>query len=268
MQPAADAAGERDAAYLVERDVPYRSGERGVGGVLDAYAAERCVLDVYAPRNAEGFATVVWLHGGGITEGEKFIPEGLKNNGIAVVAANYRLHPRVKAPVYIEDAAAAVAWTVKNIERFGGDPSKVFVSGHSAGGYLTSIVGMDPRWLAAHGVDANDLAGLAPISGHTITHFTIRRERGLAWTQAVIDEYAPQYHVRDDAPPIVLLLGDRELELLGRYEENAYFWRMMQVVGHPDTTIFELDGFDHGGIGTASLPLIVSFVNRISGGDG
>ena len=89
-----------------------------------------------------------------------------------VVAPNYRLFPKVKSPVYIEDAAAAVAWVFENIETHGGDPRQIFVSGHSAGGYLTSMVGLDKRWLATHNVDANRIAGLIPFSGHTITHFT------------------------------------------------------------------------------------------------
>ena len=58
------------------------------------------------------------------------------------------------------------------------------------------MVGLDKRWLDAHGIDANSLAGLIPFSGHTITHFTIRSERGLKHTQPVIDDLAPLYHVR------------------------------------------------------------------------
>ncbi len=72
-------------------------------------------------------------------------------------------------------------------------------------------------------------------SGHVITHFTIRKERGIKGEQAVVDDLAPLFHVRKDSPPMLLITGDRELEMLGRYEENAYFWRMMQVVKHPNT---------------------------------
>ncbi|MCK4989925.1 MAG: alpha/beta hydrolase, partial [Bacteroidales bacterium] len=111
--------------------------------VADEYIRERCVLDIYYPVEKEGFPTVVWFHGGGLTGGNKFIPEELKEKGVAVVAVNYRLYPKIKAPVYIEDAAAAVAWVFKNIETYGGDPDLIFVSGHSAGGYLASMVGLD-----------------------------------------------------------------------------------------------------------------------------
>ena len=70
------------------------------------YANERCKLDLYFPENQNDFVTVVWFHGGGLTGGEKSIPETLKGKGIAVVAVNYRLSPKVKSPVYIEDAAS------------------------------------------------------------------------------------------------------------------------------------------------------------------
>ena len=66
--------------------------------------------------------------------------------------------------------------------------------------------------------------------------------------QAVIDRFAPLFHARADAPPLVLITGDREWEMLGRYEENACFWRMMQVAGHRKTKLHELEGFDHGGM--------------------
>jgi acetyl esterase/lipase len=160
------------------------------------YMKERCILDIYYPKNTSGYATVVWFHGGGIKAGNKFIPEWLKNQGIAVVAVNYRLSPRVSCPAYIEDAAAAVAWVFKNIGSYGGDPGLVVVSGHSAGGYLTSMIGLDKRYLEVYGIDANQIASLVPFSGHTITHFTVRGERGIAGTQPIVDEYAPLYHVR------------------------------------------------------------------------
>jgi acetyl esterase/lipase len=222
----------------------------------DPARLERCRLDLYHPKDATGFSTVVWFHGGGLTGGERFIPEGFKNQGIAVAAANYRLHPKVERPAYIQDAAAAVAWVFRNIERFGGRTDKIYVSGHSAGGYLASMVGMDRRWLAEQGIDADRIAGLIPFSGHTITHMTIRKELGMPDTQPLVDEYAPLYHVRPEAAPILLITGDRELEMLGRYEENAYFMRMLRVVGHKDVTLFELQGYGHDMVQPAIKPTL------------
>ena len=246
-------------AYGFDQDIPYLSA----GEVTD-YQRERSRLDVYYPRDTDGYATVVWFHGGGLKYGHKEVPPGLRDKGIAVVAANYRLSPRVLAPAYIEDAAAAVAWTFENIEKFGGSSDRIFVSGHSAGGYLASMVGLDKRWLSEHAIDADDIAGLIPYSGQTITHFTIREERGIDGMQPIVDDLAPLYHVRKDSPPLLLITGDRDKELLGRYEETAYLWRMMQVVGHTDTELIELKGFDHSGMAEPAHPVMLEFINDVS----
>ena len=246
------------AQYNTQNNILYRTGDN-----LTDYMKERCRLDVYHPVDKEDYPTIVWFHGGGLKGGRRFIPEALKEKNVAVVAVNYRLHPNVKSPAYIEDAAAAVAWVIKNIAKYGGSPRRLFVSGHSAGGYLTSMIGLDKRWLKKHGADPDQLAGLIPFSGHTITHFTVRAERGIDGKQPVIDDMAPLFHVRKDCPPLLLITGDRKLELLGRYEENAYLWRMMQVVGHPDTTIMELDGYNHGQMAQSAHPLLLRFIRRI-----
>jgi len=247
--------------YKTEKDILYRTTEEAQN---DAYITERCRLDLYYPVNTKKFTTVVWFHGGGITSGSKFIPEKLKEQGIAVVAVNYRLSPKVKCPTYIEDAAAAVAWTFKNIAKYGGDSAKIVVSGHSAGGYLTSMVGLDKNWLNKFGINANDIAMLIPFSGHTITHMTIRKERGIPDTQPVVDEYAPLYHVRSDAPPLILITGDRELEMLGRYEENAYMWRMMKIAGHTKTKLYELDSFNHGRMASPAFEILLNEIKGLN----
>lgn len=249
-----------EAGYRLDSDISYLDPEKPV----TAYQQERCRLDVYYPENQTGFATVVWFHGGGLTGGNRSIPKGLKNEGLAVVAVNYRLYPKVKCPAYLQDAAGAVAWTLRNIEKYGGDPKKVFVSGHSAGGYLTSMVGVDKRWLAEYGIDADLLAGLAPLSGHTITHMTVRKERGIPDTQPVVDAFAPLNHVRPDAPPILLITGDREMEMLGRYEENAYFMRMLKVAGHKDITLYEIQGYGHGMVEPALSPMLKWIRERVN----
>jgi len=227
------------------------------------YMKERCVLDIYYPKNKSGYATVVWFHGGGLKAGNKFIPEWLKDQGIAIIAVNYRFSPRVSCPAYIQDAAAAVAWVFNNIESYGGDPGLIVVSGHSAGGYLTSMIGLDKSYLETYDIDANLIASLVPFSGHTITHMTVREERGIKDTQPIIDQYAPLFHVRADAPPLILITGDRNLEMLGRYEENAYMMRMMKVAGHELTILYELDGFNHGGMAIPAYPLLLNEVKRI-----
>lgn len=255
LTPLAAAAAERERL----RDLPYRAEAEGRE---DAYLRERCVLDIDRPLGVEGFATIVWFHGGGLEGGEKELPAELLASGHAVVAPNYRLAPVVKAETAISDAAAAVAWVFRHIEEHGGDPDQVFVAGHSAGGYLALMVGLDRSLLAAHEIDADQIAGLIPLSGHAVTHFAIRRERGIPGHQAVIDLHAPLFHVRADAPPLLLITGDRERELLGRYEENAYLMRMMRVAGHEATRLIELGGYGHD-MARPAYPLLLEEVARV-----
>ncbi len=253
-------AGAQTTGYKQADNISYRAAAG------DAYQSERCVVDIYYPEDLTDYPTVVWFHGGGLTGGNKFIPEQLKNSGMAVVAVNYRLLPNVSLDECIDDAAAAIAWTFENIGSYGGSTDKIFLSGHSAGGYLISMVGLDKKWLAAYGVDADRAAALIPFSGHAISHFAYRQSLGMKDYQPSIDAYAPIYYVRADAPPLVIVSGDREMEMLGRYEENAYFWRMMKVAGHKETYLYELDGYDHGAMATPAFHILKNHIKQILSG--
>lgn len=247
--------------YVTEKNIQYYSDS---ANRKDSYIASQCVLDLYYPKGVQNFATIIWFHGGGITGGSKEIPKALTEKGFAVIGVEYRLSPKVKAPAYIEDAAAAVAWVFTHITSYGGNADLIFVSGHSAGGYLGMMITLDKKYLNSYKIDANKIAGLIPFSGQAITHFTIRKERGINDTQPVIDEYAPLFHVRADAPPMLLITGDREMELLGRYEENSYLLRMMKLAGHKRTKLYELGGFDHGGMAQPAFPLLLKEVTAVT----
>ena len=116
--------------YTEVHDIPYKESE-------EAYVKERCKLDIYYPEDTTGCPVVVWFHGGGLTQ-----------EGMVLVAVNYRLLPKVEINECLDDAAAAVAWVFREIGKYGGDKRKIFVSGHSAGGYLTAMIGLDKKWLA------------------------------------------------------------------------------------------------------------------------
>lgn len=248
----------QETTYKTIKDIPYYDVETQK---KDSYIEERCKLDIYYPENINDYPTIVWFHGGGLTGGSKELPEALMNKGIAVIGVNYRLSPHVTAPAYIEDAAAAVAWAFNNIEKYNGSKDKIYVSGHSAGGYLTMMIGLDKSYLAKHNIDANDIKALIPLSGQTITHFNIRDNMGIKDTQPIVDKYAPLFHVRPDAPPMILITGDREIEMLGRYEENAYLTRMMKVIGNTTTKLIELQGYGHN-MTYPAFPLLLEEIKR------
>lgn len=247
--------------YKTESNIPYYPENINK---KEAYINSQCRLNFYYPTNVKNFSTVIWFHGGGLTGGTNELPKELLDENIAVVSVEYRLAPKVKAPAYIEDAAAATAWVFDNIEKYGGSKDLIFQSGHSAGGYLAMMITLDKKYLAKYKIDANQIAGLIPFSGQAITHFQIRKEKGIAELQPTIDEYAPLFHVRKDAPPIVLITGDRTLELFGRYEENAYLARMLELVKHPSVKLLEEDGFDHVSMAKPGFPLLLKEIGDLS----
>ncbi len=237
--------------YKTLKDISYVSADD-----TSAYRRERCKLDMYVPEGRKGFKTIVWFHGGALEGGSKELRPELQNAGIAIVAPNYRLFPRCKCPDYTRDAAAAVAWTVKHIAEYGGDPSQVYVGGHSAGGYLTLMLALDKSYLAEYGVDADSIRAYYPVSGQTATHYTIRKERKISYTLPIVDKYAPLNNARKLGTRLVLYTGDRRLEQMARYEENLYLKAVLEGLGNKEIPIYELSGFDHGGVVTPACLLI------------
>lgn len=250
----------QNVEYAVKKEIPYYEILKDK---TSDYQKEMCLLDIHYPETNKKAPVIIWFHGGGLTGGQKEIPVELTEKGYCVIGVGYRLSPEVKAETSIRDAAGAIAWVIKNIDDFNGDPNRAFVSGHSAGGYLALMSVMNKSYLKEYNLDSNKIAGLIPFSGHTITHFTIRDEKGIPGEQPIVDEMAPLYYVRGDAPPTLLITGDRELEMLGRYEENAYFYRMMKINGQEDIKIYELDGYGHG-MTHPAFPLLLEFVNSHS----
>ena len=232
-----------------------------------------CVLDMRMPVGVTNFPTVVWFHGGGLTGGSRhFVP--LADEKIAQVAVDYRLLGKgaKRGEDCIADAAAAVAWTMKHVVEYGGDANKVFVSGMSAGGYLTMMVGMDPKYLAAHGARNTDLAGLVALSGQATKHFAVRKFAGDGDPQFLpkIDGLAPLAHVSANLPPILCVCGQPPYEWKCRSEENRLLIASCVALGHRNARFVELDYCDHGRAYAAGLPYLEMFVNgklRNLGGD-
>lgn len=253
-------------------DVAYRSG----AGLSD-YEKERCKLNVYLPEQGKGFATLVWFHGGGLTAGNKDeketrgIAQSLARGGIAVVTPNYRLSPKAKYPAYIEDAAAAVAWTHKHIGERGGDVKKIFIGGHSAGGYLTLMLGLDGRYLERAGVDFKSIAGLIPVSGQAMTHYTVRGERGGRKFAVTADEAAPVHYAEAEAAPMLVIYADNDMP--ARAEENAYLVAVMKAAGNKRVEGMMIRGRDHGSVANRmaeeadpARAAVLGFIGKNSGG--
>jgi arylformamidase len=134
-------------------------------------AEQHQVLDIHAPAQAKNCPVIFWIHGGGWVTGDKGEvqekPRALTERGFVFVSANYRLLPQVEMSVLIQDVAKALGWVHKNIARYGGDPNRIFVMGHSAGAQLSALLCTDERYLKAEGVPFDALKGCVPVDGDT-----------------------------------------------------------------------------------------------------
>ena len=224
--------------YKFEKDILYKSEH-------DTYSDTMCRLNVAYENGGENRPVIIWFHGGGLTGGHREVPGTLLRDGAVVVGVGYRFATEVELKEIFEDAAEAVNWVMKNASRYGGDTSKIYLAGHSAGGYIVDMLALDKRYLGKYGIDPDKMAAIVPYSGQVITHFAQRKKQGISELTPAIDEYAPLNFVRGDAAPFLVISADREMELYGRYEETAYFVRMMKLNGHKDITFYELEGFNH-----------------------
>ncbi|QET02152.1 alpha/beta hydrolase [Cupriavidus pauculus] len=145
--------------YIHLKDIAYAAGDRGQ-------------LDVYVPREpacGDKAPVVVFFYGGTWNSGSRadyaFVGANLARHGILTVIADYRLYPEVTYPDFLTDSAQAVAWTLRSIAAYRGDPSRVFVMGHSAGAYNAAMIALDKRWLTAAGASPTQLRGWIGLAG-------------------------------------------------------------------------------------------------------
>ena len=132
----------------------------------------RQLLDVYRPTTAAppgGWPVVVFFYGGSWNNGQRsdfaFIGEALASRGLVALVADYRLYPAVRYPEFLRDCAIALAWGFDHAGELGGNPSRVYVMGHSAGAYNAAMLALDARWLAPTGHRPSELAGLIGLAG-------------------------------------------------------------------------------------------------------
>ena len=186
---------------------------------------ERHILDVYSPKkaapNAAGYPVVLFIHGGSWTSGNKniytFVGRRLAKQGVVAVVINYRLAPPVHVPEQAADCARALAWTVANIKQYGGDPARVFVMGHSAGGGLAALLTTDDALLAAHGLPQNPVKGAImddPAGLDMYSYLKEMKYEGDAQYKVPFGndpagwkEMSPIYKIKPNLPPFIFYIG-------------------------------------------------------------
>lgn len=168
-------------------------------------------LDVYRPLGSGGLRPVVlFLFGGRWQQGSRdqyrLLGDALTRRGLVAVVPDYRLYPQVRFPAWVEDAAHAVRWTRENIRQFGGDPDRIVVVGHSAGGHTAALLALDPRYLEQAGA-RNALRGVISIAGPVDTVWTDADVQALMGPQSGWDSTYPLNHIGGSDSPILLLHG-------------------------------------------------------------
>ncbi len=157
--------------FLICQNAPAQNKTSNVPYVENGH--ERQVLDIYTPEGTpkQGRPVMFWIHGGGWQAGDKsdvaLKPGALTKRGFVFVSTNYRLLPTVEMDELTRDVAKSLAWVHRNIARYGGDPNRIFVGGHSAGAQLAALICVDDRYLKEQDAPFTILKGCVPIDGDT-----------------------------------------------------------------------------------------------------
>jgi arylformamidase len=207
------------AEMRIHRDLPYA-----------APAAERQALDLYAPREGKGLPVVVWVHGGGWQAGDKSEvdtkPQAFVERGYVFVSVNYRLLPAVTIRQMAADVAKAIRWTHDHAREYGGDPDRLFVTGHSAGAQLAALVCTDDRYLKAEGLSLALVKGCIPVDGDTydvpLQIATVEQRRADIYRRKFGDEASQK-----ELSPVTHAAKGRSIPP----------FLILHVAGHPETTL-------------------------------
>lgn len=221
-------------------------------------------FDLYQPAGSTaapegGFPMVVFFYGGSWTEGQKadyrYVGEALASRGIVTVVADYRLHPQVSYPQFLDDAAMALAQALRRAGRWRVDAQRVFVMGHSAGAYNAAMLALDARWLAGQDLTPQHLAGWIGLAGPydflPVQNTTVRPVFHHPNTPP---ESQPLRHAAASRLPV--FLGAVPLdELVNPQRNTAQLASLLQASGAP-VTLKWYDGASHATLlGAFARPL-------------
>jgi acetyl esterase/lipase len=212
---------------------------------------DRLKLNIWRPKgDVQRAPVLIFFYGGSWNSGNRdfydFYGRALAEQGFVVVVPDYRLVPEVRFPAFLEDAAAAVAWTRQNIVRYGGDPTRMSLSGHSAGAHIAAMLTLDPQWLAKAGVPSGTIRAFVGLAGpYDFFPFTTNAARAAFGHEPDPRVTQPIHFVRKDAPPILLLTGSDDTTVKPR---NARALSAALSKAGAGTPFISYDGIDHSEI--------------------
>ncbi|CDG82426.1 alpha/beta hydrolase [Janthinobacterium agaricidamnosum] len=238
------------SASHITLDLPYGSGPRQQ-------------LDIYAPKNPTGpLPVVLFFYGGNWTSGERrdyaFVGHALASRGMVAVIADYRLYPDVHYPEVLEDAALALSWTAREAARYGGDPQRLFVMGHSAGAYNAAMVALDSTLLAKHGLQPSILRGWIGLAGpYDFIPIENKTTRPVFFFPNTPADSQPINHVTATAPP-ALLIAPQQDTLVDPVRNTGGLAKALRTAGVPVTEL-HFDKVSHATL-VASLAAPLRFL--------
>ncbi|WLH36312.1 alpha/beta hydrolase [Pseudomonas sp. FP2196] len=195
-------------------------------------------LDVYVPRDGLADApVVVFFYGGswnsGAREDYAFVGEALASRGIVAVVADYRLYPQVRYPLFLQDNARAVAWTRAHIREFSGNPQRLYLMGHSSGGYNAAMLALDDDLLAAVGMSPKDISGWIGLAGpYDFLPIVNPDVRPVFFWPDSPPQSQPINHVSRGAPPALLIAANKD-DLVNPTRNTAGLARKLREAGVP-----------------------------------
>lgn len=213
---------------------------------------DRQKLDIYAPEGTAStpYPVLVFFHGGAWRDGERegygFLGRAFAARGIVTVIADYRKAPKVRFPAFVEDSADAVAWVHANIGKYDGDPSRIFLMGHSAGAHIAMLAALDPKWLAANDLSPDIIKGVIGLAGpYDFLPLTTDSSKIALGQWPDLRETQPITYARADAPPLLLLTGDKDTVVKPR-NSKVLSEKIAALGGQQKLKIYK--GVDHADI--------------------
>ncbi|GAA4470532.1 hypothetical protein GCM10023189_59270 [Nibrella saemangeumensis] len=227
------------------KDIPY------INTGMPYFSPDRHTLDVYSPRDDKSHPVVLFIHGGSWNSGSKniytFVGRRLAAQGVIGVIINYRLAPAVTVPAMAEDCARAVVWTQQNIAGYGGDPNRIYVMGHSAGGGLAALLATNDALFMGRGLATNPVKGaiLDDPGGLDMFDYLQKMEYPndeqylvpFGKDSTVWRTVSPLYHLQADTPPMLVYVGEKTYPSI--LNSTDKFRRQLQQLGirHKFTTL-------------------------------
>ncbi|MDP8223436.1 MAG: alpha/beta hydrolase [Candidatus Lernaella stagnicola] len=216
----------------------------------DESDSDRHTLDLFLPREGEGWPLAVVVHGGSFLFNSKAtlanVGVALARHGVAAVVVNYRLVPSAWPPGQMNDVSRAVAWAFQHAEQYGIDRQRIFLVGHSAGAFLSALAVFHPKGLGGVGIDPRDLGGVVLISGfYDIYSVPLPQRFAFGFSPRSWHEDSPINHLTHNTPRLVIVYAQDDIERPAPIaEQSNRFFEAVRELGI-DAQLIKMAGEDH-----------------------